>query len=96
MLKDPAQRNNFLYNEDGSLNIANISQALTKAKMFDSAAKVSFLSGIHKATTDFQKVFPAGSAQELGVGGSQSKPNGGQNGKIASFGKTQRVQPQRN
>lgn len=94
MLKDPAQRNNFLYNEDGSLNIANISQALTKAKMFDSAAKVSFLSGIHKATTDFQKVFPAGSAQELGVGGSQQRTNV-TNGQLGSFGKPKRVQPQR-
>lgn len=97
LLKDAvAQRNNFLYNQDGSLNITNLSQIISKAKAFDSAAKVSFLEGMDRMTKEMQKVFPAGSAQELGVGGSSSNPNGNQNGKVASFGKIQRVKPYRN
>ena len=96
MLKDTAKRNNFLFNTDGSLNTPNLISVLTKAKMFDSATKVSYLSGMDSQVKAFQKIFPAGSAQEIGVGGSSSKPNGNQNGKPASFGKPQRVQPQRN
>ena len=93
ILKDPAQRQQLLYNQDGSLNIARISQALLKEKAFDSAGKVLFHSGMTKAIADFEKVFPARSAQEVGVGGSQQKPNG-QKGAPASFGKTERAKPQ--
>lgn len=94
MLKNAETRNNFLFNTDGSLNTTNLTSVLIKAKMFDSAAQVSFLTGQDRATKAFHKIFPATSAQELGVGGSQSKPND-QTGKPASFGKPQRVQPQR-
>lgn len=96
MLKNAETRNNFFFNTDGSLNTTNLTDVLIKAKMFDSAAQVSFLTGQDRATKAFQTRFPASSAQELGVGGSQSKPNGNQNGKPVSFGKSQRVQPQRN
>lgn len=95
ILKDPAQRQQLLFNQDGSLNTARLTQALLKEKAFDSASKVSFHSGMTKAIADFQTVFPARSAQELGVGGSQQRPNGQNGSKIAGVGKVQRVQPQR-
>ncbi len=47
-----------------------------------------------KGIDDIKSVFGASSAQELGIGSSQPKPNT-TNGKVASFGKVQRVQPQR-
>lgn len=96
MLKDTVKRNNFLYNTDGSLNTTNLTSILTKAKMFDSVAKVSYLTGMDSQVKVFQKTFGAGNAYEIGVGGSAVKQNGIQNGKPSSFGKTQRTQPQRN
>lgn len=94
MLKDPAQRQQFLFNEDGSLTNTLI-QTIVKAKAFDSASKISFLTGQNKAITDFQKTFPATSMQELGVGGSPQKPKDSKPGQPVSYGKVQRVQPQR-
>jgi len=89
LLKDAvAQRNNFLYNEDGSLNVTNLATVISKAKAFDSAAKVSFLDGMDRMTKEFRKTFPAGSAQELGVGGDNQNRNLPQKGKLASIGKT--------
>lgn len=94
MLKDPAQRQQFLFNEDGSLT-PQLIQTIVKAKAFDSASKISFLTGQTKAITDFQKTFPATSMQELGVGGSPQKPKDSKPGQPVSYGKKQYVQPQR-
>lgn len=95
ILKDPTKRQQLLYNQDGSLNITRISQALIKEKAFESAGKVLYHSGMTKAIEDFQKTFPARSAQELGVGGSPNRPNPNQKGQPAAVGKNVRMQPQR-
>lgn len=95
ILKNPETRQQLLFNQDGSLNITRITQALLKEKAFDSASKISYLEAQTRTNEHWQKVFPARSAQELGVGGSQQRPNGQNGSKIAGVGKVQRVQPQR-
>lgn len=92
ILKDPAKRKQLLYNDDGGLNIKSLSEILLKAKMFESAAKTSYLEGGNRQVEIFKKVFPIGDARAIGVGGG-GKPKTGQPGKIVSAGKPQRFNP---
>lgn len=94
VLKDQSLRKQFLYNSDGSLNLANLSETILKAKMFDSAAKTAYLTGGHRQVEAFEKVFPK-NANALGVGGNNSAPAKGI-GKIVSVGQPQRFKPAAN
>lgn len=94
ILKDPEQRNNFFNNQDGSLNLAKLTDVLLKSEEYNRIAKFALVEGEHRATQIFQSRFPATTAYELGVGGSMPKNNG--NGKVVTVGKQQRAQPQHN
>ena len=86
MLKDPVQRQQFLYNSDGGLNLSNISNLLTRNKILESAIKASYLTGGARQVEIFEDTFPARTAHELGAGGSP-KPSNPQKGKVVSWSK---------
>ena len=90
ILKDPAQRNQILYTEDGNLNIQRISELLQKEKMLERIARESLLEGQTRQVAIFDKTFGSKNPHAIGVGGSTSTPQG-QKGKVASFGKPQVV-----
>lgn len=94
-LKDPAKRQQFLYNTDGSLNLTNLTKVLTRNIYLESAVKAAYHEGGSRQVAAFQKTFPATTPHELGVGGSSSKP-AAQKGQPASYGKPQRVSLQHN
>lgn len=94
MLRTPAKRKQFLNNQDGSLNISKVADILAENAKLKAAIKVSYHEGSSRNNAHWEKTFGAKSGYELGVGGSNQKPIG-QKGQPASFGKTQKVQPQR-
>lgn len=91
LLKDPAKRNQFFYNQDNTLNIANLTPLLVNHFEIKRAIKGALLEGQTRQVAEFEKVFPSKTAFELGVGGSQTKSL--QKGKVASSGKPQVVRP---
>lgn len=95
LLKDSDKRNNFLYNQDGSLNHTNIADVMLRNKYLESALKAAYHQGGSRQVEEFRKVFPAETAHQIGIGGSTTNKNG--NGNIASYGKVQKVsRPQHN
>lgn len=90
MLKDPVKRNNFLFNQDGGLNLTNIENVLTRNKYLESAVKAAYHEGGSRQVAHFESIFPKRNPQELGVGGSPTA-NSNQKGKVVSAGKVQRV-----
>jgi len=95
LLKDPAQREQLLYTENGDLNIESISNLLLKNKMLERAAREALFEGQTREVRKFEKIFPYRNPQALGVGGSTSSPKTTGAGKVASFGKSQRVSANR-
>lgn len=89
MLQNTAERNNFLYTPEGSLNISNIATVLARNKMLESAVKKAYHEGGHRQTTEVRKIFPALTGSQLGVGGSTETNVKGQKGKLVSYGKPQ-------
>lgn len=94
ILKDPAQRNNIFNNQDGTLNLPKITDVLLKNFEYERSLKNAYLEGSTRQEAEFEKVFPARSAYELGVGGSVNKSIN--KGQVASTGKVQKVSPQHN
>jgi hypothetical protein len=90
MLKDPAKRNNLLFNQDGSLNTTKLTNILTRNKYLESLVKTVYHESGSRQAAIFHTVFPARSAQELGVGGSTIR-TGSQKGKVVSAGRVERV-----
>lgn len=88
-LKDPAKRNKHLLNKDGNLNLDYISDLELKNKYLESALKTAYHTGGSRQVEELRKVFPATSAQQLGIGGSPVTTNS--NGKVAGYGKVQKV-----
>lgn len=91
LLKDPAKRNQFFYNQDNTLNITNLTPLLLNHFEINRAIKGALLEGQTRQVAIFEKTFPSKTAFELGVGGSQTKNL--QKGKVASSGKPQVVRP---
>lgn len=91
-LKNTDQRNKILYNKDGSLNIAALSEILVRNKVLETALNESYLTGVSRNTAEFEKTFPIRDANAIGTG---SLAGGGNlnktKSKIASFGKVERV-----
>lgn len=96
MMKDPAKRNQFLYNQDGSVNITNITGVLAENKILKSALKVAYHEAGNRQVAIFEKTFPGRSAYEVGVGGSKAAANNTGTKTPASFGKTTRTQQSTN
>jgi len=94
-LKDPAKRNNFLFNNEGQLNLENIADLLVRNKFLESAVKTSYLTGETRMTEELERTFGSRSASGVGLGGSNYGKQS-QNGAAVSRGQSQRVVPQRN
>lgn len=90
LLKTTDKRNKFLYNEDGNLNIANLSEILIRNKVLEAAANKSYLKGVSDNTAAFEEIFPIRDRNALNIT-HQNGNNGKVKGKIASFGKSQRA-----
>lgn len=90
-LKDIKKRKQLLFNNDGTLNHKSIAELVLKAKMFDSAAKTSYLEGGNREVEKFEKIFPK-NPNALGVGGN-NQANTGKPGKIVKAGPPQRFRP---
>lgn len=90
-LKDSEKRNQFLYNQDNSLNIDNIAQLMLKNKYLESALKVSYLEGGDRQVSEFEKTFPGRKAAEIGVGGVAQGSGGGRKGHIVARGAPQKA-----
>lgn len=90
-LNTTASRKQLLFNQDGSINTANLADLVLKAELFESgtAAKTAYLTGADREVEKFEKIFPYRSASALGTGTSQQ--NNGSAGKVAGIGKVQRV-----
>ena len=93
ILKDPAKRQQFFYNQDNTLNLANIAPLLLNHFEMKRAVKNALLEGQTRQTAELEKTFPAKSAYELGLSG-QSKNGSSEKGKVVAAGKRQVVRPQ--
>lgn len=90
ILKDPVQRKQLLYNEDGELNIESIAKLLLTQKLFNKAGREGLLEGQDRQRKIVEKTFPARDPQMLGVGTFPSSREG-RKGKIASYGKAEPI-----
>ena len=89
ILGSTANIKQFLYNEDGSFNLPNLTEALLARQTKNAIARNSLLEGQTRMTKVFRTQFPASTPYELGVGGAPQ--HGSQKGKVASFGKPQKA-----
>lgn len=96
LLKDPAKRNQFFYNQDNTLNLTNLTPLLLNHFEIQRAVKGALLEGQTRQVAEFEKVFPASTGYELGIGAAATKANANGKGKIASSGKPERVNPKYN
>lgn len=94
ILKDPAKRNNFFNNTDGTLNLPKLTEVLLNHIERNRAIKNALLEGQTRMTAEFRKTFPATTPYELGVGGSPQKNTG--KGAPTKIGEPKRVSPQYN
>ena len=94
ILKDPAKRNNFFKNQDGSLNLPKLTEVLLNNFELKRAVKGALLEGQSRMTAEIRKTFPAVSPYELGIGGTPQKNHF--KGVVASTGKVERLRPQHN
>lgn len=85
-LSDINQRQKLLYNEDGGLNIAFISQLLLEHKMRDSLVKTALLEGGTRQVNILEKRLPYTSPYDVGL----SSPRI-QNNQKGSFGKARKA-----
>ena len=95
-LKDSAKRQQFFFNQDNSLNIANVVKAMLRDTILDSADKALYLKGADKQVEIFEKTFPGRSAKEVGLGSGTGKKPTPQKGVIVSAGKPEVVRLQNN
>jgi hypothetical protein len=89
VLKDPAKRNQYFFNEDGqTINLSNIAKVMLRNQVLERALKVSHLAGGSREVQKLKAQF-GGDPGAVGLGGSGSGSNGrqGKKGKLAGYGK---------
>lgn len=92
LLKTTDKRNQILFNKDDSINIAALSEILIRNKVLEAAANRSYLKGVSDNTAEFEKTFPIRDRNAIGLGNLTASSNNGKvKGKIASFGKPEKV-----
>lgn len=91
ILKSPQERNNFLFTEDGSINLPNLSKLLINSFEQEERDKRIYGEAITRNTQVFKQKFPYTNATALGIGGVIQKSEG--KGKMAGYGKPERVAP---
>lgn len=90
LLRDTTQRNKILYTEDGSPNIAALSEILIRNKVLEAAANKSYLKAVSETNAKWEETFPVRDANALGIGALLNGSGLGKTkGKIASVGKAQ-------
>lgn len=87
--KEVEKRKQFLYNQDGSLNLENLMQVMLRNKILESGLKTSYIEGSNNRIAEFEKTFPGRTPQDIGVGGAAGGGATGRKGVIASRGKPQ-------
>lgn len=95
VLKDPKQRKQFLYNEDGTLNINKLSEVFVREAVLEKAVKNAYHTGSDRQVDEFRKTFPD-NPRAVGLSNAASKStNGAGRGKLVSAGKAVLATPQR-
>jgi hypothetical protein len=84
ILKDPAKRKQYFFNQDNTLNIELVFENLLLKKSLNSLVKAGYIEGGNRQVEELKKVFP-GSPYALGVGGAPQN-NTGTPGKIVKAG----------
>lgn len=92
-LKDPAKRQQFLFNEDKTLNLTNLMNVMLRNKYLESALKATYIEGGNRQVAALEKVFP-GAAHALGVGGATVPNKQGRKGVFVSAGQPEVAVPQ--
>lgn len=90
--KDPAKRQQFLFNEDKTLNHANLMNVMLRNKYLESALKATYIEGGNRQVAALEKVFP-GAAHALGVGGAPQQNKQGRKGVFVSAGQPEVARP---
>lgn len=93
LLKDKQKREEFFFDAKGNLNLQNLTDLLVRNKVLESASRETYIKGGTAQVKVFEQMFPARSAQALGVGGNNGKPKTDK-GAVASTGQPQRIRPQ--
>lgn len=89
ILKDPAQRKQFLNNQDGSLNVSKIAELMVRNEQLENIAKVALLEGGTREVEKLRKIFPS-NPQALGVGGASGASKAA-SGNVTQRGTVKRV-----
>lgn len=76
-----------LFNDEGELNVDEVAKIVLRNSILEKVAREALFEGQTRQVKEVEKVFPATSPNELGVGGTPSPSKNGQKGKLASFGK---------
>lgn len=93
IFKDPAKRQQFLFNEDKTLNHSNLMNVMLRNKYLESALKATYIEGGNRTVAALEKVFP-GAAHALGVGGATVPNKQGRKGVFVSAGQPEVAVPQ--
>jgi hypothetical protein len=91
LLKNPQERNNFFFTQDGSLNLPNITKLLVSHFDFQDTAKSIYIDATTRNTEKFEATFPLNSGS-IGVGGAPQKQT--QKGVPVKAGAIERIRPQ--
>lgn len=97
-LKDPVQRKQLLFTEEGDLDIEKVSNLLIRNKILELSAREALFTGRTQEVEKFKKVFPMRDPHSIGVGSPAAfiRTGTGQKGKLASAGTPEIVNtPQR-
>lgn len=90
-LKDSEALNKFLYNEDKSLNLTNLSQLMIRNKLLEKALTTAHDKGGTRQVEIFEKMFPGRVAKDIGVGGKTGGTDQKRPGVLVSRGKSEPV-----
>lgn len=85
-LKDPAKRQQLLFNPDDTLNLPNLVRLMAIEKYFTTALQKGYSEGGSRKVAEFEKRFGGKTPGSLGVGGNTG-PNTSGSGKIVKSGK---------
>jgi hypothetical protein len=95
-LKNPEKRQQFFYNTEGDLNLANVAEVMLRNKVLERAIVAAYQTGSTRAVEEVRKTF-GGDPHSVGLtngAGIASSTSTGKKGKLVSAGKPQVAVPQ--